>query len=114
VEGNERIEDAARRECCEEIGVNVQTMDTCGVLHFSFPNGEILEVHLFKVLEFLGEPRESEEMKPQWFHEKDIPYVSMWSDDIYWLPHALKGKKIQGTFFFGEHDAIKDYDLDVK
>lgn len=113
VEGNETVEEAAKRECQEEIGVDMQKMDTIGILDFEFPDGKILEVHLFKVSEFSGEPHESEEMKPQWFSVQDIPYNHMWPDDIYWLPHMLKGKKIHGTFVFGNGDVIKNYTLEV-
>lgn len=113
VEGTESIEEAAIRECHEEVGVEVQKMDTVGVLDFEFPDGKVLEVHLFKVVEFSGEPQESEEMKPQWFSVHEIPYQYMWPDDPYWLPHVLFGKKIQGKFFFGEGDVITDYSLEI-
>ena len=44
-----------------------------GLLIFEFKgNPEILEVHIFRANEFTGEPIESEEMKPQWFHIDDI------------------------------------------
>lgn len=114
VEGGETIEEAAIRECSEEIGVEVQKMDTVGVLNFEFSDGKILEVRLFKVSEFSGEPQESEEMKPQWFSLADIPYTHMWPDDIYWLPHVLYGKQIQGKFLFDESDVIQDYSLEIE
>ncbi|GEM_PF-220210 len=113
VEAGETVEDAAIRECCEEAGVEVQEMDDVGILDFEFSNGALLEVHLFRVLKFSGEPIESEEMKPQWFFIKDIPYVHMWPDDIYWLSHVLYGKHIRGKFFFGEGDVITDYSLEI-
>lgn len=111
VEGGETILEAAIRECREEAGVEVQEMNDIGVLDFEFFDGSLLEVHLFRVLKFSGEPQESEEMKPQWFSIKDIPYAYMWPDDIYWLPHVLYGKHTQGKFFFGEGDVITDYSL---
>ena len=43
---------------------------------------------------------ETEEMKPQWFNFSDIPYEQMWSDDKYWLPILLAGKKFKGNFLF--------------
>lgn len=111
VEDSEDVEDAARRECKEEIDIDIQKMNSVGILDFEFPDGKQLEVHLFKVMEFFGEPKESEEMKPQWFFVQDIPYAHMWPDDIYWLPHVLYGKKVQGKFFFGEGDVIREYSL---
>lgn len=114
VESGETIQEAAIRECREEAGVEVREMNDVGILDFEFSNGSLLEVHLFKVLKFSGEPRESEEMKPQWFAIQDIPYAYMWRDDMYWLPHVLYGKRVQGKFFFGEGDVIMDYSLVIK
>lgn len=34
-------------------------------------------VHVYEALNFSGEPKETEEMKPQWFTEDNIPYDSM-------------------------------------
>lgn len=113
VEDGESVENAAHRECREEIGIDIQKMESAGILDFEFPDGKQLGVHLFRVTEFFGEPQESEEMKPQWFFVQDIPYTHMWQDDIYWLPHVLYGKHVQGKFFFGEGDVITDYSLEI-
>jgi hypothetical protein len=43
---------------------------------------------------------ETEEMRPEWFGVDAIPYETMWSDDKYWLPLFLQGKKFTGTFLF--------------
>src|SRR4051812_34321108 len=66
----ETIEQAAFRELKEEIGIETQKLDKRGIIQFSWKAKpeEILEVHIFKVDTFLGEPSEGEEMKPQWFH----------------------------------------------
>jgi len=40
----------------------------------------------------------TDEMRPAWFSESEIPYDSMWEDDRYWLPQLLAGKKIQAEF----------------
>ena len=47
-----------------------------------------------------GEPTESEEMRPQWYKHHELPYETMWPDDIHWLPLALAGKRIEGEFHF--------------
>ncbi len=101
VEEGEDIEEATRREVKEEAGLTVTRMVHAGVLDFSFESDpKKLEVHVFRVTEFNGKPRESEEMKPQWFDIKDIPYVNMWSDDPFWLPLLLEGKSFKGMFHF--------------
>lgn len=101
VEESETIEDGALRELREEAGIEAQSIEKFGILEFSFENEpKILEAHIFKVIDFTGEPLEGEEMRPEWFGVEAIPYDKMWSDDIYWLPALLTGKKFKGKFLF--------------
>lgn len=112
VKKGETIEDAVRREMKEESGVTVHNPEKIGILDFEFKgNPEILEVHIFKAGEFGGEPSESEEMKPQWFHVDEIPFMEMWPDDVYWFPHFLKERKFRGKFLFGENDTILEKEI---
>ncbi len=62
-------------------------------------------------MKWLGEPVESEKMAPKWFSFNEIPYEEMWSDDIYWLPHILVGKKVEADFLFGEGDKVLEYSI---
>jgi len=112
VEEKEKIEEATKRELLEEAGITVQEIEHIGIIEFSW-NGkpDILEVHIFKANNFSGEPQESEEMRPQWFHIDKIPFNEMWPDDKYWMPLFLMGKKFRGTFIFDESDNILDYQL---
>jgi 8-oxo-dGTP diphosphatase/2-hydroxy-dATP diphosphatase len=101
IEGDETIEEAARREIYEESSIQAVGMEKVGILEFSFENDpKILEVHVFKIDEYTGEPKESEEMRPQWFDIGQIPYLEMWSDDEHWLPLLIAGKKFKGSFLF--------------
>ncbi len=112
LEENESLENGAKRELQEEAGITAAALEKCGVLEFEFKtNGEIFEVHVFRIKNFIGTPRESEEMKPQWFDVTDIPYNEMWPDDRFWLPLFLEGKKFKGRFFFGENDTILEHEL---
>lgn len=115
VEPGETIIDAAKHEMFEECGVTVGEMEELGVHEFEFDSkrGEILEVHVFRVDGFTGEPEETEEMKPEWFALADIPYDRMWPDDIHWLPLFLEGKKFRTKFLFGEKDAVLEQDIRV-
>jgi len=113
VEEGEVVEDAARREVFEESGITVTDMSRSGIIEFAFRgNPEVLEVHVFRASEFAGEPAESNEMQPQWFHINEIPYNSMWPDDIHWLPLLLAGKKFKGKFLFEGHDTILERALE--
>jgi 8-oxo-dGTP diphosphatase/2-hydroxy-dATP diphosphatase len=108
----ETIEDGARRETKEEAGVGLVDLNKVGIIDFEFEgNPEILQVHIFKINEFLGEPTESEEMKPQWFDINKIPFKEMWPDDIHWMPLFLQDKKFKGKFLFGEADVILEKEL---
>lgn len=108
VETGETLEEAARREMEEECGVRIEQMEQVGVHEFEFANdpGNILEAHVFRVDAFVGEPVETEEMRPQWFAFSDIPYDTMWPDDHYWFPLFLAGKKFRTKFLFGEGDTV--------
>lgn len=101
VENGETIEQAAERELFEEVGVQSKQMEQVGVLNFSFESDpKQLQVHIFKVHELEGEPVETDEMRPEWFAFNEIPYEQMWSDDEYWLPMLLEGKRFEGSFHF--------------
>ena len=103
VEEGETIEESTKREIKEEAGIEVLDLEKIGIIDFEFENGmPTLEVHFFKAENFLGDPTESEEMKPKWFDVNDIPYDQMWPDDRYWMPLFLKGKKFTGKFLFNK------------
>ena len=105
VEEGETIEEAALREVREEAGIAVKEIEKYGIIDFETKDKpEILEVHIFKGNDITGEPVESEEMRPSWFHVDDIPFDTMWPDDIYWFPLLLAGKKFKGRFLFDNSD----------
>ena len=80
----ETIENSLIREMEEEAGIKLGKFKKLGILDFKFEkSGEEIEVHVFKGNDFSGEPRETEEMRPKWFHIDEIPFESMWPDDVY-------------------------------
>ncbi len=112
---NESVFDAAKRELKEEAGIEVSDLEEMGVINFQFENKpeEILEVHFLKRTEFSGEPVETDEMKPQWFDIKNIPYDLMWPDDKFWLPLFLEGKKFRGRFLFDDYNKIVEHKIEI-
>lgn len=107
LEPGESLETAARREMMEECGITILDLEERGVLLFTFEDGTPdLEVHVFAVAAFSGEPQESEEMEPAWFPVDALPFAEMWADDKYWMPLFLAGKKFHGTFHFTDTETL--------
>lgn len=101
VETGESISEAAIRELGEEVGLVPATLKQVGLLTFTFADKEdVLDVYVFQVSAYTGEPQESDEMRPQWFSKEHIPFASMWADDELWFPYLLDGRTFRGVFHF--------------
>jgi len=108
----ETIEQGARREVKEESGLEAGELMPRGVIDFIFQDSpEALEVHLFSVKDFQGEPIETSEMRPVWWKTDALPYDRMWPDDRHWLPLYLAGKNISARFLFENQDRILDFEV---
>lgn len=108
IEPGEAIEQALVRECQEEIGVTPTSFEKVAYHDFVFPDGTTdMQVHAYICHEWQGEPIETEEMAPEWFNVKEIPYDLMWQDDIVWLPQVLAGKRLNCKFTFDHDDNMQ-------
>lgn len=112
----ETVPVAVRREAFEELGIHITETDPVALLHFYFPDDPAKEgwnqdVHVFLVKSWLGEPKESEEMRPQWFGKDALPFDIMWADDKYWLPRVLAGERIEGWFSFDDNNGVLDWEI---
>lgn len=104
VEQGEEVHDAAIRELVEECGLIAGHVDAVGTL--GFPQND-LRVFVFLVRTWHGKTVETDEMEPRWFNVSKIPFDRMWPDDRHWLPYALAGWTVNGTFTFGDEDLTK-------
>ena len=112
VEAKESIEKAMERELKEEVGIIPRSFKKKAIFEFHFKDKpEYLEVHVFYISSFDGEPKETEEMRPQWFSQRELPFENMWPDDRYWLPLFLEGKTLRGQFSFQDDDVLYDHML---
>lgn len=109
----ETIQQAVVREAQEEIGVTPTSIRQVATIDFYFPHHPdwSQQVHVFLADIWRGEPVESEEMTPRWFKIDDVPYGSMWSDDIYWLPKVLSGRTIEAECLFDKDDNVLEFNI---
>lgn len=110
----ETPEQAAVRECQEEIEVTPENLEKVAEITFDEQHQgkrETLLVHVFTTESWSGEPKETEEMAPKWFKTNSIPYSEMWADDIYWLPKILEGEKLKCSFTLDDNDQITTHSV---
>lgn len=104
VEAGESPARAAVRELAEEIGVSVRERDLrkVGDLTFLFPfrTAWSQRVQVYLVASWQGEPRESVEMRPEWYTVDGLPFDRTWQDGRHWLPPILAGHRVQATYTF--------------
>ncbi len=113
VKSNETMEESIVREMQEECGVTPTKFEKRGVMYFEFKAGpDIIEVNLFSIDEYEGEPIETKEMRPQWFDVNDLPWDKMWSDDPIWYPLFLEGKKFEGNFLFDGKERVIQHEIE--
>jgi mutator protein MutT len=111
----ETIEEAAIRECQEEIAVTPKDIKEVATLNFYFPEEKKewnQQVIVFTCNSWHGKPKESEEMSPRWFAISRIPYDKMWSDDKYWLPKVIQGEYVKANFHFDDNDKLLNYNIE--
>ncbi len=102
------IEEAAKREVFEEIGVKInEPCEKRGEVSFHFisvPEGEDWDqnVHVYVVQQWEGEPKESEEMSPRWFRIDNLPFNEMWVGDESWIPFILEGRCVKADIVFDD------------
>lgn len=97
IEGEETIEEGAKRELVEESTIVANNLERRGFLVFKMLEAQkIMRVHVFDTYDFSGEAVETEEMSPRWVKETEMPLDEMWPDDKYWIDFMLKRKNFIG------------------
>jgi 8-oxo-dGTP diphosphatase len=110
VDPGESVIDCARRECREELGIEVRGLEVFGEHRFQFVNGYSIHCWVYRAAGFDGEPVETPEAAPLWRRIDDIPYDRMWEDDRLWLPLLLARRHFRGDWIFDD-DSMLDYEL---
>ena len=116
VEGLETPKEAAVRELREESGLISKTNDLeqVALINFSFEGVLKFECHVFIARNWLGDPRNSEEMiNPTFFTFKNLP-KEMWVADTMWIPKVLNGEKIKASIDFNtDGSTVKSFTCEL-
>lgn len=94
-EAAESIEECMIREAKEEINIDIIEQEKIWVMTFVFEDKpeRNLVMHIYNILNYTWDIKESEEVKPFWFDLSNIPYEKMWEFDKHWLPRFLDWEK---------------------
>lgn len=111
IEPGETPEQAAVRECREELHIEVKNLEYCGQHRFQFVDGYSIHVWVYRSWDFEGEPTETREAAPLWTPLDSIPFDRMWEDDRYWLPMLLRGEQFEARWIF-DGDRMVDYHIE--
>lgn len=113
-DANETITQTMIRETQEECGITPTAYDLIGKINFDvWYKGERTNMFLsiYICTEFVGNPTETDEMKPCWFDINNIPFEKMLKDDLLWYPYALAGKKFKGKVKFNKNMEILSHNF---
>ncbi len=109
IEQGELPVDAVVREVLEEATVTVRSDDLTlmGRIRWVFPYQDDWEMRaeVFHVEHWQGEPRETDEIAPEWFAIDSLPLQNMWDDARFWLPRILAGKQLEAFFSYAADNA---------
>ncbi|MCS7206290.1 MAG: 8-oxo-dGTP diphosphatase [Leptospiraceae bacterium] len=129
VNPKEKVIDAAKREVWEETGLEVEDLVFSGKLHFLFldPQKPNVKGYVFLSEKFSSEPKETDEMIPQWFTLPEViqestiselfeklPFSQMWEDDPFWFSYLFRGYFFVGYFLMNEKNQILKMALKIR
>jgi 8-oxo-dGTP diphosphatase len=98
VEPGETPLQCAVRETDEEVGMQVHDAIALAELRFQDSDGSTMLGIAFRARRWDGAPRETAEAAPFWCPIAQLPYESMWDDDVLWLPWLLEDRPVIGHF----------------
>lgn len=108
IEKGENPLKTAPRELEEESGVIAypEDLEKAAIVDFHNTTSDgrkfVCRVHVYLVLKWIGEPKETEEMAaPAWFRKNEVPFENMIPADKIWLLPVLEGKKIVAEAHIG-------------
>jgi len=116
IKNKETPEEATIRELREESGLytHEDLLEKVAILKLYFNEKPEFLMHTYVTRMWVGEPKESDEMLPQWHFLDAVPYHEMWKADSIWMQKVLNGEKVAAHIHFkiegtpGEDEEIFD------
>jgi 8-oxo-dGTP diphosphatase len=106
VDPGENPRTAAAREVGEEADVTVTESDLSerATVIFRFPARSKWDqrVTVFISESWQGEPKESDEIAPEWYSAEALPLDLMWDDASYWLQRVLNDEHLDADIVFND------------
>ena len=108
-ESDKDIYEAVNREVFEETNLKISEPELHGKLIFDqrYKNEKNI-VFLFKIKDFEGEIKESDEMTVKWIKVNNIPKDKMWESDKYWFDYILQDRKFEIELVFNTENSLCD------
>lgn len=109
-ENNESLEECAFRETYEEVGIKLEIskLEKTGIITFFDADTPDFEVHIFRTKHFIGIPKETDDMIPDWYNIDNLPLDRMLESDREWFSKMAKGEKFNAHVYYLSR--AKDFD----
>lgn len=93
------------RELKEESGLSVDAanLHQSALIHFYFDEVHVFDCFVYLIYVWHGEPVETDEMRPEWYHITQLPFSTMWAADAIWAPRVLAGEKMEVSVYFNKN-----------
>lgn len=108
---HETPDQALVREFQEEIGITPTRYRKVGRVRFIWTTKPkwSMDVAIYLIDEWHGEPIETDVAKPIWHKINDLPTQNMWEDNLYWVPRILDGEYVDAVFLYGPDEKIIEH-----
>ena len=111
LEPGENHTHALIRELDEEIRVIVTEWEEYGRVRFVWegkPHAS-MDVRIYLVTEWQGEPTETDVAKPKWYSRNQLPTSEMWVDNELWVPKVLDRQQVDLVVIYSKDNEISEY-----
>lgn len=106
-EDGESLIDCVLRETKEEVDIDLDPnhLEKVSVITFYAGGAPDFEVHIFRTETFYGEPKETEDMIPDWYDINRLPLERMLESDREWFSKVIRGEKFRANVYYKKRAA---------